>query len=440
MNWEQPIQYAALSDIGFRRQNNQDAYVVDASHERERWEERGHLFVVADGMGGHAVGELAAKLAVDTVPHTFQKLRDLAPPAALRKAIETANAAIHERGLLNHDFLRMGTTCTALLMCPQGVFVGHVGDSRAYRIRQKRIEQLTSDHSLVWELIRQQKVTPEEADKLYPRNVITRSLGPEPIVQVDIEGPFETQPGDTYVVCSDGLTSHVSDSEIGMIASELPPSEACRLLVHLANLRGGIDNTTVVVVQVVPQGDAPPADSQAIPVATQPDWLLATFFTALATTFLIGLGLTLATPLVLIGALLMAVSVLAGIAWFVYRRRRGEAGESPSRSDASTIVWKPYRFAPAQISADFVQQLARIEAELHRAAQEEHWPINWAEHEICCQRAEVALQNKQLPAALRDYARALDVLMMGVHWQRKQLHQEARWGKPTPPTRSKPTT
>jgi protein phosphatase len=439
MNWEQPIQYAALSDIGFRRQNNQDAYVVHLSNERERWEERGHLFVVADGMGGHAVGELASGMAVDTVPHTFEKLHDLEPAEALRRAIEAANAAIHQRGLLNRDFLRMGTTCTALLMCPHGVLIGHVGDSRAYRIRQMRIEQLTSDHSLVWELIRQQRVTPEEAEKLYPRNVITRSLGPEPQVQVDLEGPLDVQPGDTYVICSDGLTSHVSDSEIGMIAGELAPSEACRLLVHLANLRGGIDNTTVIVVRVVGQPDAAPSELQALPTTASPDWQLVTLVTGLATAFLIGLGLALTTPLVLIGVLLMAVSALAGLGWFLYRRRRADVEEVVTRSDLSTVVWKPYRLAPAHISAEFVQQLARIEAELHRAAQEEHWPIDWAQHEICGQRAEVALQNKQLSSALRDYARSLDLLMTGVHWQRKQLHQEARWGKTAPPTRTKPT-
>ena len=439
MLWEQPIQYAALSDIGFRRQNNQDACVVHLSNERERWEERGHLFVVADGMGGHAVGELASKMAVDTVPHTFQKLRKLEPPEALRRAIETANTAIHERGLMNRDFLRMGTTCTSLLMCPQGVLIGHVGDSRAYRIRQKRIEQLTSDHSLVWELIRQKKVSAEDADKLYPRNVITRSLGPEPQVLVDIEGPFEVQPGDTYLLCSDGLTSHVTDAEIGMIAGELLPSEACRLLVHLANLRGGVDNTTVVVVRVVGQPDGNVAESQSLPSAGQPDWHLALLFTGLATLLLIGLGLAAATPLKIPGALLMLLSVLTGVGWFLYRARRSESEIAPIRYEASTIVWKPYRFASAQISPAFLQQLARVEAELHRAAHEENWPIDWAQHQICCQRAESALQNKDLQSALRDYARSLDLLMTGVHWQRKQLHQETRWGKSAPPTKTKPT-
>lgn len=438
MLWEQPIQYAALSDIGFRRQNNQDACVVQLSSERERWEERGHLFVVADGMGGHAVGELASKMAVDTVPHTFFKLKDLEPAQALRKAIENANAAIHERGLLNRDFLRMGTTCTTLLLSPQGVMIGHVGDSRAYRIRSRRIEQLTSDHSLVWELIRQQKVSPQEAERLYPRNVITRSLGPEPQVQVDLEGPFETAPGDTYVLCSDGLTCHVNDAEIGMIAGELPPSEACRLLVHLANLRGGVDNTTVVVVRLVPQPDAP---TESLPTVTyaSPDWQQATVYTALATLFLLGTGLAGLSPWRIAGGVLMAMSLIAGIAWAVIRARQADHEEVVRLDGPSTIIWKPYRMASAQITPAFMQQLVRIEAELHRAAQEEHWPIEWAQHEICTQRVAAAMQHKQWSSALRDLARALDLLMTGVHWQRKQLHQESRWGKSPSPSRTKPT-
>ena len=237
MLWEQQIRYAALSDVGFRRKNNQDACVVHLSPDQETWQQRGHLFVVADGMGGHAVGELASKIAVDTIPNTFDKLRQLSPIAALKASVEAANAAIYQRGIQNKDFLRMGTTCTALLLCPQGAIVGHVGDSRVYRIRQRQIDQLSCDHSLVWELIQQRKIHPRDAERLCPRNVITRSLGPEETVQVDIEGPIPVLPGDVFLLCSDGLCCQLNDAEIGMIASELPPGEATRLLVNLSNLR-----------------------------------------------------------------------------------------------------------------------------------------------------------------------------------------------------------
>ena len=251
MHWEQRVEYAALTDIGFRRRNNQDSYCVLTSKSRDEWFERGHVFLVADGMGGHAVGELASKIAADTVPHTFLKLRELPVVEALRVAVETAHRVIHERGEQNRDFNRMGTTCTTLVLTPLGAVIGHVGDSRCYRIRGGKIEQLTFDHSLQWELIRQGKMSPEDIMRYEPRNVITRSLGPQPTVQVDVEGPYAIRPGDVYLLCSDGLTGQVPDEEIGQIASALAPSDACRFLVDLANLRGGPDNITVVITMIM---------------------------------------------------------------------------------------------------------------------------------------------------------------------------------------------
>lgn len=250
MRWEQSIRYASVSDIGFRRRNNQDSCAIRICSDQQTWREHGHLLMVADGMGGHAVGELASKIAADTVCHTFFKVRDLDVVAALRRSLETANATINERGSLNRDFARMGTTCTSLVLCSQGAVIGHVGDSRAYRIRGDRIDQLTFDHSLHWELMRQGRMRPDDVFMHESRHVITRSLGPEPAVQIDIEGPYPIFPGDVYLLCSDGLTGHVQDAEIGIIARELPPQEACRLLVNLANLRGGSDNISVVAAQV----------------------------------------------------------------------------------------------------------------------------------------------------------------------------------------------
>src|SRR5262245_51071831 len=252
MLWEQKVEYAALSDIGFRRRNNQDNYAVQIAPDREQWNRRGHLFLVADCRGGHAVGELASKIAADIIPHTYQKLQEGEPAEALKAAVVTGNATINARGEMNRDFTRMGTTCTSLVLCPQGAVIAHVGDSRVYRVRADRIEQLTFDHSLQWELLRQGKMSPEEIFRREPRNVITRSLGPQPVVDVDVEGPYPTRPNDVYVLCSDGLTGLVRDEEIGMACRELSPSEACRLLVDLANLRGGPDNITVVIVRVGP--------------------------------------------------------------------------------------------------------------------------------------------------------------------------------------------
>ncbi len=135
--------------------------------------------------------------------------------------------------------------------------IAHVGDSRLYRIRGDRIDQLTADHSVQWELMRQGRLRPDEVFLHESRHVITRSLGPEPVVQVDIEGPYAVLPGDVYLICSDGLTGHVQDAEIGIIARELPPPEACRMLVNLANLRGGSDNVTVVIARVASSPGVP---------------------------------------------------------------------------------------------------------------------------------------------------------------------------------------
>src|SRR5262249_1605452 len=151
------------------------------------------------------------------------------PAAALRKAFLEANASIHARGQQNLDFKGMGTTTTALVLQPAGAWVGHVGDSRAYRVRHGHIEQLTFDHSWVWELAKRQRVS-RESLKGIAANYINRSLGPDPLVQVDIEGPHPLQPGDSYVLCSDGLSNQLTDQEIGAITSVLPPAEACRLL------------------------------------------------------------------------------------------------------------------------------------------------------------------------------------------------------------------
>src|SRR5947209_14444358 len=208
-------------------------------------------------MGAHAVGEKASEQATRVIPHTYDKYAEHGPVPALRKAFIEANASIHACGQQNREFEGMGTTGTALVLRPEGAWVGHVGDSRVYRIRNGQIEQLSFDHSLVWELARRQRVNPEDLHGI-PPNVIVRSLGPEPLVQVDIEGPHPVLPGDVYLLCSDGLSGQVTDREIGAVVTALPPAEACRFLVHLANLQGGPDNITVLVIRVA--GTPPPPD------------------------------------------------------------------------------------------------------------------------------------------------------------------------------------
>src|SRR5437764_5608819 len=162
-----------------RRSNNQDSHSVVRASTAEVWRQRGHLFMVADGMGAHAVGELASKMACDNIPHNYNKVKTGGAAEAITKAYREVGALIHSRASANRDFQGMGTTCSSLLLLPEGALVAHVGDSRVYRIRQRRIDQLSFDHSLVWELVRRNHLTPEQANVSVPKNVITRSLGPE---------------------------------------------------------------------------------------------------------------------------------------------------------------------------------------------------------------------------------------------------------------------
>jgi PPM family protein phosphatase len=250
VNWEDTIIDAAATDTGLRRSNNQDSYTsVRASH-AEVWRQRGHVFLVADGMGAHAVGELASKMACDLIPHTYMKARTGTPSEAIAKSFREVSSLIHSRASANRDFQGMGTTCSALLLLPEGALVAHVGDSRVYRIRRNRIDQLSFDHSLVWELVRRNHLTSEQANLSVPKNVITRSLGPEVDIEVDVEGPLAVEVGDAYLLCSDGLSGPVEDAEIGAFAGNFHPRDACRYLINLANLRGGLDNITVVIVRI----------------------------------------------------------------------------------------------------------------------------------------------------------------------------------------------
>jgi protein phosphatase len=252
VDWNQSLQHAAVTDVGMRRSNNQDSHAVVLASDVDNWFRRGHLFIVADGMGAHAAGELASKTAVDNIGHLYHKHHELSPPEALQKAIIETNAEIHRKGQANADFHNMGTTSSVLVLLPHGALVAHVGDSRIYRLRGDTFRQLTFDHSLVWEMKHSGQV-PEGVDvnSLAPKNVITRSLGPNERVKIDFEGPYPVAQGDVFLMCSDGLTGRVEDSEIATILATLPAKEAAQALIDLANLRGGPDNITVIVVRII---------------------------------------------------------------------------------------------------------------------------------------------------------------------------------------------
>jgi serine/threonine protein phosphatase PrpC len=168
VNWDDIIIDAVATDTGMRRSNNQDSHSVVRASTHETWKHRGHLFMVADGMGAHAVGELASKLACDNIPHNYTKTKTGNPAEAITKAYKEVGGLIHSRASANRDFQGMGTTCSTLLLLPEGALIAHVGDSRVYRIRNHRIDQLSFDHSLVWELVRRNHLTPEHANLAVP--------------------------------------------------------------------------------------------------------------------------------------------------------------------------------------------------------------------------------------------------------------------------------
>ncbi len=429
MRWEQKVQYASQSDIGFRRRNNQDSHVVTLSPDSESFQARGHLFVVADGMGGHAVGELASKICVDTIPHAYFKNRTDDIPTALTAAIQAANSAVHEKGSQNIDFNRMGTTCVTLALGPHGAVIGHVGDSRLYRVRRDQIDQMTFDHSLEWELIRHGRLKPN--DHLLPevKHVITRSIGPEPVAEPEVDGPFPTRPGDSFLLCSDGLTGLVKDAEIGAITKHLPPVEACRLLINLANLRGGTDNITVIIAQVgpLPEGVTPtpeeisPDDDDVEVDPLSWVWLGGLWTTAI--TFALGVvWAMIQDEEKWRGGALAALSVFAaiviGISWRAHRRKQKPTEQ---KKHESTVLTKAYRTASAKLTPELLEMLRKLESDMIESAKNDDWTYDKSAHEAAHRATKVAFEKKQHPTVLRELGHSIDLLMVGLQQHRKAV-------------------
>ncbi len=242
------------TDVGRKRDHNEDSFLVD--------EDLG-LFIVADGMGGHAGGGTASRLAVDTIQARMRVAHEAEPelftvPApleesalreVLRDAVESACQSIYQAAQGDPSLAGMGTTVTAVVLAGQNTFVAHVGDSRCYLVRGSRIYQVSEDHSLVNEQLKAGAITPDEARHSRFKNIITRSVGFEADVAVDMMG-LEVEPGDRLVVCCDGLSNLVDDQEILEAVSATPLEAAPKKLIDLANERGGDDNVTVIVVHV----------------------------------------------------------------------------------------------------------------------------------------------------------------------------------------------
>jgi protein phosphatase len=244
------LEFASLSDRGRVRLNNEDAYGQFVPDTQAEIEERGVVFVVADGMGGHRGGEIASRIAVRTILafYTAESSPDRA--RALVRAFHEANETIIQEAVADSTLFGMGTTCTALALHLGRAYFAHVGDSRCYLLRNGKIRQVTSDHSIVGEMVRSGIITDEDARTHPKRNVITRSLGAQPDVAAETPDSVELQIGDTFLLCSDGLTAYLSDGDLAAALSANGPEEACKKLVRIANEQGGRDNITVQVITV----------------------------------------------------------------------------------------------------------------------------------------------------------------------------------------------
>jgi protein phosphatase len=382
VNWDDVILDAAATDTGMRRANNQDSLSVVRASSSQLWRQRGHLFMVADGMGAHAVGELASKLACDNIPFNYHKTRVGTPSEAITKAYREVGGLIHSRASANREFQGMGTTCTTLLLLPQGALIAHVGDSRAYRIRRGTIDQLSFDHSMVWEL-RKRKLLPEDEENIsIPKNVITRSLGPEPTVEVDLEGPFAVESNDVYLLCSDGLSGPVTDPELGAFAENFHPDDACRYLISLANLRGGHDNITVVLLRLGPWVD--PDTAEDVPVDSQPK---------------------------------ARIDGADGPRW-----RQALTGLFAGRGKqptALTVEDHPYRSAPCPISPTLIENLSELTRRVQAYAVENAWSLDWTQFALRRREETEARKSENPRKALKAIGEMIVMLGVAARFQRK---------------------
>ena len=245
------VSIGVKTDVGKVREANEDSYLVQEP-----------LFVVADGMGGHIAGDVASSTAVGIIESNSDEA-SADDPETLARLIKSANDAIWKKAQDDPSLRGMGTTCTLILIHDETAHIAHVGDSRAYLWRRGELAQITEDHTLVERMVKEGRLKPEEAQKHPQRSIITRALGVDPEVDVDLR-KLDLERGDRLLICSDGLTSMIDPPVISeVLASDKNPQSAAERLVELANEAGGEDNVTVVVIDVGgAEAAAPPAPSQ----------------------------------------------------------------------------------------------------------------------------------------------------------------------------------
>ncbi len=254
------VRYGAHSDVGMRRDVNQDCYGIAESLQYTGF---GTVLVVCDGMGGHFAGEVASQLGVGIFLQFYYESNQDDRPALLQQAFAAANQYIYTYG---HG--TMGTTGVAALLIENRLYIANVGDSRAYLIRDGAITQVSQDHSFVAEQVAAGLLTPEQARMSVHRNMITRALGYQNDVEVDLFAPGLLQPDDIVLLSTDGLHSLVEDAELAQVVVALPPDQAVQHLIDMANERGGTDNITAVIARIMPENaaDDPLEEMQTEPV------------------------------------------------------------------------------------------------------------------------------------------------------------------------------
>ncbi len=299
--------------------------------------------------------------------------------------------------------------------------MGHVGDSRAYRWRNGKLDQLTFDHSLQWEMMASGQIPPGDAGNFVPKNIITRSLGPHAEVKVDLEGPFPLELGDTFLLCSDGLSGQVTDEQIGVILGAMAPQEAARALIDLANLNGGPDNISVVVVRVAKRLDVPADDRgfRAPAAASKGVSIHPAVWVTVGVLLLIALGLAIIASYIAaaVSLGLAAVAAIVGLA-----QNFGGGADDPV--PVGPFGKGPHRSIDCPPTREAVQALGGYAQKLREAANDQGWKIDWPRFNALHDGAQAALAAGQFGPAARQMALAVSFMM-----------EEIRRQRPKPPPR-----
>lgn len=242
------VSVAGKTDLGRVRENNEDKHEFYIPEDERMLATRGLIFVVCDGMGGHAAGQIASELALNTFIDVYLNHPSEQAPVAMEAAVTAANRYVYDVAMAVPGRRGMGTTLSALILLQDEAFTVQVGDSRVYRVRNGEIAQLTGEHTWIDEAIRAGWVNEEEAKTHRNRHMLLRAVGVEAAVETEVR-THDSQVGDIYVLCSDGMSNHVTDEQILDVAAKHAPGDAARKFVSMAMLDGGSDNCTVLIVR-----------------------------------------------------------------------------------------------------------------------------------------------------------------------------------------------